>query len=70
MALSKKSLFTNSTGALLLSLLITVNFRRRVHFALRRIKLKPPIARLPEIVLDFINRPNGEKDCIYEARVK
>ncbi len=42
----------------------------RVHFALRRTMLKPPIARLPVIELDFINRPNGEKDCIYEAHVK
>ncbi len=63
-------LFTNSTSALLFTLLITINFGRHVHFALRRIKLKPPIARLPEIVLDFINRPSGETDNIYEANVK
>ncbi len=28
--------------------------------------LKPPIARLPAIKLDLINRLSGEKDCIYE----
>ncbi len=42
---------------------------RRVHFALQRKMLLPPIAHLPEIKLDFINRPSGEKDCIYEAIV-
>ncbi len=45
-------------------------FGRRVHFALRRQMLKPPIARLPAILIDFINRPSGEMDCIYEAKVK
>ncbi len=29
--------------------------------------LKWPIARVPAILMDFINRPNGETDCIYEA---
>ncbi len=32
--------------------------------------LKSPIARLPAILLDFINRLSGETDCIYEAKVK
>ncbi len=35
-------------------------FARRVHFALRRKMLKPPIARLPAIKLHFINRLNRE----------
>ncbi len=43
---------------------------RRVHFALRRKTLKSPIARLPEILLDFVNRPSGETDRIYDANVK
>ncbi len=45
-------------------------FGRRVHFALRRKMLKSPIARLPAILLYFINRPRGETDCIYEATIK
>ncbi len=45
-------------------------FGRRVHFALRRNMLKSPIARLPAILLDFINCPIGETDWIYEANVK
>ncbi len=45
-------------------------FGRRVHFALRRKMLKPPIARLPAIQMDFINRPSEETDCIYETKVK
>ncbi len=44
-------------------------FSRRVHVALRRKMLKPPIARLPAILLDLTNRPNGETHCIYEANV-
>ncbi len=28
------------------------------------------IAQLPVILLDFINRPSGETDCIYDANVK
>ncbi len=31
---------------------------------------KPPIARLPTILLDLINRPSGEASCIYDAKVK
>ncbi len=42
-------------------------FGRRVHFALWRKMLISPIARLLAILLDFINRPSGEMDCIYEA---
>ncbi len=34
------------------------NFGRLVHFALRGKMLKPPIARLPAIKMDFINRPS------------
>ncbi len=45
-------------------------FGRRVHFALRRKMLKSPIARIPAISLDFIYRPSGDADCIYEANVK
>ncbi len=45
-------------------------FGRRVHFALRRKMLKSPIARLPAILMYFINRPSGETDCIYETTVK
>ncbi len=45
-------------------------FGRRVHFALRRKTLKSPIARLPAILLDFVNRPSGETDRIYDANVK
>ncbi len=45
-------------------------FGRCVHFALRRKMLNPPIARLPAVQLDFIHRPSGETDCIYEAKVK
>ncbi len=45
-------------------------FGRRVHFALRRKMLKPPIARLPAIYMDIINRPSGETDCVYETNVK
>ncbi len=45
-------------------------FGRRVHFALRRKMLNPPIARFPAIKMDFINRPSGETDCIYETKVK
>ncbi len=37
---------------------------------LRRKMLKPPIARLPAIKMDFINRPSGETNCIYETKVK
>ncbi len=40
------------------------------HFALRRKMLIPPIACLPAILLGFVNRPSGETDCIYEAKVK
>ncbi len=32
--------------------------------------LKPPVARIPEIKVDLINRPDGELDCIYEADVE
>ncbi len=39
-------------------------------FALQRKMLKPPIARLPVIKLDYLNRPSGETNCIYEANVK
>ncbi len=42
----------------------------RVHLALRRKMLQPPIARLPAIELDFINRPSGDTDGIYEAKVR
>ncbi len=42
-------------------------FGRRVHFALRRKVQNSPIARLPAILLDYINRRTGETDCIYEA---
>ncbi len=49
---------------------VDFTFGWRVHFALRRKMLNPPIARLPAILLDFINRPIGEMDCIYEANVK
>ncbi len=45
-------------------------FGRRVHFALRRKMLKLPIARLPAILLDFMNSQSGETDCISEAKVK
>ncbi len=45
-------------------------FGRRVHFALRRKMLKLPIARIPTILLDFINRPSGKTDCKYEIDVK
>ncbi len=41
----------------------------RVHFALRRKMLKPPIARLPAIKMDFINRPSGKTDYICETKV-
>ncbi len=41
-----------------------------MHLALRRKMLQPPIARLPAIELDFINRPSGDTDCINEAKVK
>ncbi len=49
---------------------VAFKFGRRMHFALRLKMLKPPIARLPVIKLDFINRPRGETDYIYEAKVK
>ncbi len=39
-------------------------------FVLRRKMLKSQIARLPGILLDFINRPSGETDCIYEVNFK
>ncbi len=39
-----------------------------MHFALGRKMLKPPIARLPAIQMDFINRPSGETDCSYENK--
>ncbi len=45
-------------------------FGRRVHFALRRKMLKPPIAHLSAIQLDLTNRPSGWTGCIYEANVK
>ncbi len=45
-------------------------FGRRVHFALRRKMLKSPIARLPAIFLDFMNRPSGDSDFICETIVK
>ncbi len=45
-------------------------FGRRVRFALRRKMLKPRIARLPAILVDFLNRQSGEPDCVYEANVK
>ncbi len=45
-------------------------FGRRVHFALRCKRLKSPIARLPAILLYFINRPRGKKDRIYEVTIK
>ncbi len=45
-------------------------FGRRVHFALGRKMLKPPIARLAAIYIDLINRPSGEADCVYETKVK
>ncbi len=45
-------------------------FGRRVHFALRRKMLNPPIARLPAIEVDFINCPSAETDCVYEKKVK
>ncbi len=32
--------------------------------------LKSPISRRPTVLLDFINRPSGETDGIYEANVK
>ncbi len=32
--------------------------------------LKVPIARLPAVLLVFINRPSGETECIYEANAK
>ncbi len=35
-------------------------FSRCVHVALWRKMLKSPIARLPAVLLDFINRPSGE----------
>ncbi len=44
--------------------------RIRMHFALRLKMLKPPIARLPAIQLDFRNRPSEEADCVYEANAK
>ncbi len=45
-------------------------FGRRVRFALRRKMLKSRIARLPAILVDFLNRESGEPDCVYEANVK
>ncbi len=45
-------------------------FGRRVHSALQRKMRKPPIARLPAIEMDLINRPSGETDCVYETKVK
>ncbi len=45
-------------------------FGQRVHFALRRKMLNPPIARLPAILLYYINLPSEETDCIYEATIK
>ncbi len=41
-------------------------FGRRVHFSLRRQMLKLPIARLPAILLYFINRPSGETDAFMK----
>ncbi len=41
----------------------------RVHFALRLEMLKSPIARLPAIFLDFINRPSGETEVKFDAAV-
>ncbi len=43
---------------------------RREHFTHRLKMLKSPIARLPAILLDLINRPTWEADCIYEAKKK
>ncbi len=43
---------------------------KREQFAPRRKMLKSPIARLPAILLDFLNRPSTEAACIYEANVK
>ncbi len=39
----------------------------RVHFVLRLEMLKSPIARLPAIFLDFINRPSGETEVKFDA---
>ncbi len=49
---------------------LAFKFSRRVHFALRCKMLKSPIARLSAILLELINHPSGETDCIYEANVK
>ncbi len=49
---------------LILFLRAVFKFARRVHFALRRKMLKPPIARLPAIYQGFINRRSGESNCI------
>ncbi len=43
---------------------VAFKFGRHVHFALKM--LKSPIARLPAILLDLINCPSGETDCIHE----
>ncbi len=56
--------------AYLLNIRAAFKFGRRVHFALRRKMLKSPIARLPAIFLNFINRPSGKTDYIQEANVK
>ncbi len=53
-----------------LSGLANFEFDRRVHFARRCKMLKTPIAELPAILLDFINRQSGDADCIYEANIK
>ncbi len=42
-----------------------VKFGRRVHFALWRKMLNPPIARLPAIKMYFINRPSGERRTAF-----
>ncbi len=51
----------------LVTFCVAFKFGRRL---LRRKMLKSPIVRLPSILLDFINRPSGGTDFIYEANVK
>ncbi len=41
----------------------------KIEARLRKM-LNPPIARLPAIAMEFINRPSEETDCIYETKVK
>ncbi len=65
-----------SKEVMVLQVRSTSNFRAAfkfgqcVHFALRSKMLISSIARLPALLLDFINSSIGETGCIYEANVK